>query len=234
MNPRRWLSFRGLLAVLAVVAIGIGAVAAFRAPLLPTAVRQAIAGFPVLDERATMALAVGGVLLSYALVTKWMKVEPDRSDWLSDYRREEPERQAAVAGQTLMDAFDARVRGDPQSPEPVRARLRDLLIAVHAREVGSLEAAEAHVDAGRWTTDRYAGAFLSATGEVDFPWYHRLYAWLYPGRAYEHRVDRTLTAVERVCDERLVSYARPADREGDRPSLGDRVRSRLGLETTRS
>lgn len=54
------------------------------------------------------------------------------------------------------------------------------------------------VEAGDWTDDRVAAAFLSDA--VSYPLAERLRAATDPGRAYRQRVRRTLDAIDRVGD----------------------------------
>jgi hypothetical protein len=111
-----------------------------------------------------------------------------------------------IAGTDLSTHYERAIEDGPgdAARDPIRRRLREVVVA----SVGGDDAALA-VDRGTWTDDRYAAAFLSTTADVDYPWYHRLYAWLYPGRAYDRRVRRTLAAAEGLCAVRLSGYEAP-------------------------
>lgn len=164
--------------------------------------------------------AVAGVIgLLYAWLT-----EPDATAPISARADDTPAGRATVAGTDLTAYYERAVEEggvDDIWRDPIRRRLRDVVV----ESLGDDDAVAA-VDRGAWTDDRYAAAFLTAAAAVDYPWYHRLYAWLYPGRAYERRVRRTLAAVERTGAERLSGYEAP-----EPPSSGGRLRAlRAALE----
>lgn len=230
MKPRAVLSWRWLVALVAAVAIAAAAVAAYQSGLFPAAVRGAIDEFQLLDSRVAMGLGVGGILLGYAVVARWMKAETESPRALSEHRLEDSERETRAVDHDLMAAYEAKTAGDHSTDDPFQERLRAVLVAAYARELGSEDAAESHIDEGRWTTDVYAAAYLSSTDAVDYPWLHRLYGWLYPGPAYQRRVTRALRAVERACDVRLVSYTLPELEDQGPSTLPERIRARLGLE----
>jgi hypothetical protein len=213
------------------VAVGFAAWYGYAPALLPAAVRAPLrtASAAVGTRLAlTVVGAAAGVLgLLYAWVTRG-----DTPPTRTAPPDEEGERDAAVAGRELSARHERTVAaGGPDAPDdaPAWRRLRAVVVAAHRDGAGG-ETAEAYVDRGAWTADRYAAAFLSTTAEVDYPWYHRLYAWLYPERAHERRVERALRAVERACADGLSGYDAP-DASGPRAGwLGRlrRLRRRLG------
>ncbi|WP_049934849.1 DUF7269 family protein [Haloplanus natans] len=143
--------------------------------------------------------AVAGVI---GLLYSWL-TEPDVTTPMSE-RKGAPST-PAVAGTDLSTYHERAVEDGPDDAarDPIRRRLRDVVVASVDGD------AAASVDRGTWTDDRYAAAFLSTTADVDYPWYHRLYAWLYPGRAYDRRVRRALAATERAYEERSSGYEAP-------------------------
>jgi len=176
---------------------------------LPPALRRPLVALGV-DRGIALAFvgAVAGVLgLLYAWVT-----EPDAEAPMAGAASDGPERTVSVAGSDLSTQYERGVEmgGVNSETDPLRRRLRAVVVESHRHAQGGREAAAAYVDRGEWTDDRYAAAFLTTTAAIDYPWYHRLYAWLYPGRAYERRVTRALAAVEAACAERLSGYEAPA------------------------
>ncbi|MFB6195804.1 MAG: hypothetical protein ABEI80_06510 [Haloplanus sp.] len=201
----------------ALLGVGFAAGYGYAPGLVPTAVRAPVASVrDAVDPQLALVLvgaAVGVLALLYAWVTR-----PPSTTPMADPAREASDRNAAVAGRDLTTHYERMVDGEGSSatdpnahPEgdPLRRRLRAVVVDAH-RHARRPEDATTYVDRGRWTDDRYAAAFLSATAAVDYPWYHRLYAWLYPERAYERRVGRALRAAERACAEQLPGYDAPA------------------------
>lgn len=84
-----------------------------------------------------------------------------------------------------------RARSADGSVERVRSQVRTAAIAAVAAD-GDREAAVDAVDAGTWTDDPVAAAFV---GDDDYPLGERLRAWLDPEAALDRRVDRAVGAV---------------------------------------
>jgi len=210
---------------LALAGLGFAIWYGYAPELLPASVRR---GAGALGVDRGLALAVAGAVAGViGLLYSWL-TRPDATAPMSEQAGDQPTRSAAVAGTDLSAYYEQSVEnGAPDDPnrDPIRRRLREVVVA----SVGDgRDDAAAAVDRGAWTDDRYAAAFLTRTAAVDYPWYHRLYAWLYPGRAYERRVSRALAAVERTCAERLSGYEAPPE-----PSPEGRLRALLtALEGT--
>lgn len=102
-----------------------------------------------------------------------------------------------VPGGRLDDAIDAiggRVHGtdDVYTVGKVRSSLRGLAIRVIARTAEcSRERAADHVDAGSWTEDVRAAAFLAGDEGPDLPLSIRIRDWA-SGRALERQVEATV------------------------------------------
>jgi hypothetical protein len=181
---------------------------------LPEAVRKPLAALGV-DRGLALAFAgsVAGVL---GLLYAWLS-EPDAEAPMASGRGDGPGRAVSVAGADLSTQYERRIEsGAPDGADPIRRRLREILVESHRHARGGRAAATEYVDRGAWTDDRYAAAFLTTAAAVDYPWYHRLYAWLYPERAYERRVERALAAVEAACADRLSEYEAPPSSPGGR------------------
>jgi len=69
---------------------------------------------------------------------------------------------------------------------------------VRTRDGHDYDTARSLVDAGEWTDDPIAAAFLAE--ECRYPLVERLRGAVDPGAAYRRRVDRTLTVIERGTD----------------------------------
>lgn len=186
---------------LALAAVGFAVWYGYAPATLPASLRGG------LDVDSGLALAFAGAVAGViGLLYSWL-TRPDAAAPLSEQPVDGPGRSAPVVGHDLSTHYARSIAGagpDDAAADPIRRRLRGVLV-----ESVAAADAEAYVDRGAWTDDRYAAAFLSTTADVDYPWYHRLYAWLYPGRAYERRVRRTLAAVERACADRLSGYEPP-------------------------
>lgn len=82
-----------------------------------------------------------------------------------------------------------------------RRSVRERCFAVAVETVAAVEGssqstAEERIDAGAWTDDPIAAEFLGDERAPDAPLRWRLYRWLYPDRAFERAVGRTIDAVE--------------------------------------
>lgn len=213
------------------IAVAVGGVAfavwyGFAPGTFPAGLRGPLDALGV-DRGLALAFAgaVAGVL---GLLYAWLS-EPGAGTPITTDAGDRGERSVTVAGAALSAQYERAVENDGADvpgDDPLRRRLREVVVESHRHAQGGRDAATEYVDRGDWTDDRYAAAFLTTTAAVDYPWYHRLYAWLYPGRAYERRVARTLAAVEATCADRLPGYEAPPE-----PSPGGRLRAlRRALE----
>ena len=222
MNRRR----RRRLAVgLALAGVGFAASYGYAPVLVPASIRRGVETVAGRLDPGLALLVVGGATGVLGLLYAWVNQRNDATP-LPAREGDGPGRHAAVAGRDLTAHYERTVAGEDSGTgiDPLRDRLRGVVVDAYRDERGA-EGASTVVEQGTWTGDRYAAAFLSTTAAVDYPWYHRLYAWLYPERAFERRVGRTLRAVERTCGERVTGYEPP-----DRPTGGWRRRLRAALE----
>lgn len=215
MTLREHVSVRRVVALLGVAALAGAGLVAYRTTVLPPPItRQLETVIASLDERL-LILAIALLLGLYGYLTPWASRRRETDDPLAEREWEVAERTAPVAGAELTATIERRAASDVPFDElgdPIDGRLRDHLVTVFALELGDRAAAAEHVDAGDWTADPIAAAYVSDERAVDYPWYDRLYAWLYPGRAYQRRVSRALTAVERASAGRLSTYDAPDTR----------------------
>lgn len=105
---------------------------------------------------------------------------------------------AVVGGQfdeTARSAANNASNGDES--DPLREDVRSLAIAAVAHTEGCSEAeAEAIVEAGEWTDDAVAAAYVTDS-EAGLSFRHRVSAWLRPSRTKRSRIDRAIRAIDR-------------------------------------
>jgi hypothetical protein len=196
------LTWRRAAVGLALASVGFAVWYGYASGTAPVSIRT---GLDALGVDRGLALAFAGAVAGViGLLYSWL-TEPDATTPMSERESRTPST-PAIAGTDLSTHYERAVEDGPgdAARDPIRRRLREVVVA----SVGGDDAA-ASVDRGTWTDDRYAAAFLSTTADVDYPWYHRLYAWLYPGRAYDRRVRRALAAAERQCAVGLSGYEAP-------------------------
>ena len=81
--------------------------------------------------------------------------------------------------------------------EAVVDDLRATLRAVERADGRSSEEIDERLRTGAWTDDRVAAVFLGGTAAGSLSVWQRLRAWLFPGRTFERRLERTLAELER-------------------------------------
>lgn len=204
---------RAAVALVGLAAVGFAA-ALVLAPdrvdaVLPVA---ALAEATPLSEDGVRAVSIGLVGAACLLWVAWTAA-PDRtrplpegpfSDPDSDFRalREDPPEHATAAAR-VGDGFDHRLARAAdgatlglEDADEVRAEVRALAVAVVARESGCpADVARERVDAGEWTDDPVAAAYVSDR-EASLHFYRRLRAWLRPWRTTVRRVEAAVAAVE--------------------------------------
>ncbi|WEL22741.1 hypothetical protein [Halorhabdus sp. BNX81] len=200
----------------ALLALGFAVLIGYAPEALPPAVQQAVQTAIGDLDPSFFLVAVGVMVGILGLFSSWSWRTTTRSARLVDADVETPDRDVRLAGAALTQQFEAWRDGAASlSGGSLDGPLRDVLLDVYAAEFGDRETAIEYVDRGEWTGDPLAAAMLTETDEVDYPLVHRLYAWLYPGRAYERRARRTLRAVEAACAQRYSDYD-PPDRSSSR------------------
>jgi hypothetical protein len=222
MSNRSGSRVRRLLVLLAVLLAAFSATLVYVPERIPPAVLRTVREATSVDARTVLPF-VGAAIAVVGLLSLWVWRAESRSERLADRDSENADREAVIAGQSLTAVFDQRRTGTGvnavRDDGPLTNRLRDVLVDVYTHTRGGKAAAERHVDEGRWTTDRYAAAFVTADDTPDYPIYFRLFAWLYPGKAYEYRATRALGEVEAVCETELLRYEAPDRSEGWREQL---------------
>lgn len=200
----------------ALLALGFAVLIGYAPEALPPAVQQAVQTAIGDVDPSFLLVAVGVMVGILGLFSSWSWRTTTRSARLVDADVEAPDRDVRLAGAALTQQFETWRDGAASlSGGSLDGPLRDVLLGVYTTEFGDRETAIEYIDRGEWTDDSLAAAMLTDTDAIDYPLVHRLYAWLYPGRAYERRARRTLRAVEAACAERYSDYD-PPDRSSSR------------------
>jgi len=141
-----------------------------------------------------------GILLVVVAVRQQMQAGPADGDAIQSPAPEEGVTEAGSRvgrdkQRQLSVATGRRYRCRSPSTETVRATLRRGAVQRTRTRLGhDEETASAIVDAGEWTDDPVAAAFLSEG--TPYPVTERLRAAVDPGNAYRRRVRRTLDAIQ--------------------------------------
>lgn len=162
--------------------------------------------------QTTLMFATGLLAVSYIFLAA--RSQPIRSadESLADAQRrfkaavEEPpeavtaNRQTATAA-SVDETLEEAINGSDYALMQVRSALRTIAARIYgeATETPPEDAKQA-VEAGTWTTDAVAGAFLARPGGPRPPIYSRLRLWLTPERERRRRIERTLRVIEQQAD----------------------------------
>lgn len=150
---------------------------------------------------ARALLSMTGIIIGiYAFMSLWIR----RATTIDDpFPKADPHtvtRDVAIAGKQLTTKFNRQRTENSDATDSnttaLRAELKESIIDLYTHKLETRETARRYVEAGQWTSDQYAAAFVTDSPRIDYPLRHRLHAWLYPGAAYEVRVRRTLRAIE--------------------------------------
>lgn len=208
---------REALGATATVGLALALVVVFAPGLVPAGVREAMASARAGVAPWVVTLCLSVLALSYALV-RFRRAEAPAVDPLvegavdghggtveaGDVREapvdaDRPGRQFDWALSRVLGRLEADPDAEAWEAERVRERLRAAVVAVRTDGADRTRAAvEAELGDGSWTEDRVAAAFLGGDDAPDIGLARRLYAWLYPARAFERRVRRTVDAIETV------------------------------------
>ncbi|SDQ26775.1 Yip1 family protein [Natronobacterium texcoconense] len=215
---------------LAVAVIAGGAVLSLGAVALGGFVRygQVLAG--LLYALAVLLPILGAILAISALW--WALVAADSSE-RPLYDGEPPEKgdtrtKDPVARETKWQLDEAandwyRCRAERATAEVVERLDEGAIRTLRARRGLDRHSAREAVRSGTWTDDRVAAAFLST--DVGQPLEERLRGAIDPGKAFERRVRRTLSAIDEIgADSRSL----------EQPAEGGRETSTLELSPGRS
>ncbi|ELY98187.1 DUF7269 family protein [Natrialba asiatica] len=126
-----------------------------------------------------------------------------------------------VVGEEITERVDRTTRAlkrgsaGPVRTEAVVKELRETLRAVemaHGRTDGAggadgVDETDERIRCGEWTDDRIAATFLGDESAGRLSIWHRFRNWLFPGRTFERRLDRTIAELERYATESAGSAA---------------------------
>lgn len=150
---------------------------------------------------ARALLSVTGMIIGiYAFMSLWIRRATTIDDPFPEADPHTVTRDVAIAGKQLTTKFNRQRTENSDATDSnttaLRSELKELIIDLYTHKLETRETARRYVEAGQWTSDQYAAAFVTDSPRIDYPLRHRLYAWLYPGAAYNIRVRRTLSAIE--------------------------------------
>ena len=212
----------GVLVLVAVVALGFAVVLATAPSALPPAIGEEIATVEEAVDPEYVLLGVGVVVGLFALWRSYFSGATDVRDGGVDRERTSPSAtDVAVIGERTTRRADATIdaleRGTRADPDRITRELRDAARAVERARGHSSERAAERVRNGEWTDDQIAATFLGDDSAGRLSLWHRLRRWLFPGRTFERRLERTLATLEDHAHRRETT----ADRDGTRTSADD-------------
>lgn len=171
------------------------------------AIADSLAGL----DRAQAVLLASLFAVGYVLLLVWVRGRDIQADEPSEgpfdrAQRAPPEQPTTDTARQMAAGIDARIEaatqtdGDGETVADLREPLAATATAVYAARTDSSPAtAKAAVEAGEWTDDEAAAAFLA--GETVPSPGARLRLWLAPERERRRRIERTVTAIERLHDD---------------------------------
>lgn len=201
----------------AVTAMGFATAVTYVPELLPSNISLYLQRITARADSRLILILLGGVVAIGGIIGLWLWRARGLRTTFFDPEVEESNREVAVAGNNLKQEDKWKSRSDAElSSASVKEALRDVLREIYRTDFDNQSELEAFLDDGEWTTDHYAAAFISTSHEIDYPLRHRIIAWLYPDRARELRVKRSLRAVESVADEQFSLYEPEAPHQSGR------------------
>lgn len=112
------------------------------------------------------------------------------------------DRRGLAAAGIDLDVEAAIEASSPIAGSQIQSALGATAASVYASATNTDEQlARTAVERGEWTNDRVAAAFLAGEGGPTPSVWARLRLWLVPERERERRIDRTITATERLQEE---------------------------------
>jgi len=214
-------SVREVVGGVGALALVLGVLASFAPDVLPASVTDAAAVLERAVDPWVVVLGLSVTVFLYALYRFWRvdvgSVErlvdadddgdsaPDLDDVSFDGDRAGRSFDYALA--RTVAQLEADPNADAWEADRVREALESAVVAVRSGDDQSPSAVSDAVEAGTWTDDRVAAAFLGGRDAPGVSLWRRVYAWLYPARAFRRRVERVVDAVERQADADLGAVA---------------------------
>ncbi|SFC51298.1 hypothetical protein SAMN05444422_109166 [Halobiforma haloterrestris] len=209
----------GLLALIAVVALGVAGVLSIRPSVLPPDLLDAIVMVEETVEPDDVLIRIAGLVGLFALWRTYFSGATDLQDGGVD--RNAGSQAAAsdtnvvgeVASERVERTIESLKRGSrtDRETEAVVDDLRETLRTVETAKGRSDEVAAERIRAGDWTDDRIAAAFLGDASAGRLSIWHRLRMWLFPGQTFEQRLERTLAELERYATDSTSDMTQDTD-----------------------
>lgn len=204
-------SVREVVGAVGAVAFAVALVAAFAPDLLPASVTAVASEVESTVEPWVVVLALSLVVFAYAVYRFWRADDgtverlvrdddaatPDLDAVAVDFDPERPGRAFDHALARTVAQLEADPNAEAWEADRVREDLETAVVAVQAARGVAPNAARAAVESGAWTDDRVAAAFLGGPDAPGVSLWRRVYAWLYPARAFRRRVEHVVDVVER-------------------------------------
>jgi hypothetical protein len=205
-------TLRDGLGAVGAVALAAGVVAAFAPSTLPSSLLAVVDAVEAAVEPWIMVLVLSVSVFAYAIYRFWQtepeaverlvpQGEGDRSvhdvdDAVVDFDPDRPGRAFDYAMARTVAQLEADPNADAWEADRIRADLETSVVAVLAGRGREVRAVREAVEDGSWTNDRVAAAFLGGPEAPGVGLRRRVYAWLFPARAFRGRVERVVDEVE--------------------------------------
>lgn len=229
----RWPTLDELLGVIALFAFAGAAVLAIDPTLLPPPALEAVS---TIEERIDLRRSLIVVAVAIGAFALW-RIYASGATGVGDGFVDDPAQrsprsgsEAASGTRVIGDRTTREVdrtiaalkRGNRAEPDAIRGTLRETLREIEIARGRSDTAAERRIDAGDWTDDETAAAFVGGPSAGRHSFLQRLLAWLFPGHVFERWLEVALEEIER--------YAEHPDRTGARSTAATSAASEAGSE----
>lgn len=175
--------------------------------VLPAPVRTTLSNLAETVGKSVVAWSLAVLGTGYAL---WRVARGRRRPPVAPELAESTPEPSALAFPRTGNRFEAiveshaRATSDPTADgDRIREALADVVVDVETRGGDrSPDAVRDAIERGTWTDDRIAAAFLGGDPAPGFPLGARFRGWIRPSRAFERRVERTVTAIHERMEHR--------------------------------
>jgi hypothetical protein len=207
-------TIRDVVGAVGAVALAAGIVAAFAPDTLPGALLAVVDEVEAAVEPWVVVLVLSLVVFAYALyrfrrsddgTVERLVPEgggersiPDVDGAVVDFDPDRPGRAFDHAMARTVAQLEADPNADAWEADRVRAELETAVVTVLTGRGREASAVGVAVEDGSWTDDRVAAAFLGGADAPGMKLRRRVYAWLFPARAFRGRVERVVDEIEAV------------------------------------
>lgn len=193
---------RAVFAVIGLLAIGVAVAITFLG-----GVGNSLVGFISGLDSPLLLLGTGLGIVGIGGVVAWMVgFGSDTAETIYDAAIESPpedvtERHGTLAAAQYETEVAKAQAGDPDAMDTLVGRLRQTAVTIYAVSGGvTRDDAQLAVVAGTWTDDRIAAATLAE--DEPQPIISRLRLWLDPEQERTRRIERTITAIRRLEEDK--------------------------------